>query len=458
MPDPIDELENFSIPGPTMTHLPAAEVRRRGNRIRRRNNALATVGALAVVAAIATPFAIAAGGGGEPDSQPPIAPQPPSGWTTTIPANFDLGALPDGTQFTFDVRDESVIDNLRLCGSPAFSTDGASDTAGAYWGETGSEGSADRTLAVYPDDTEADAALATLQKSVDECATDPNGTGAPLVIGVVSSSPDSLVFTQQAQDGDLLYDLTAFQAVVSGNALYVASAHTAAGGQQAMGTVDNLIANSAPVVDQLCIFSIDGCAPDEEPSEAVDEPTGLSGAIPDDFPLEKGLPTSQANGAVGLEGPSHHLDLAVYNVENTVQACGTAPTGLPEPVDTLYAGYRSPAEGILRQLMTFASVADAQAYVDNLMAPYADCPQETIQPGVTRVREVTPSDLGDQGASAVTRSEVDGEPGIGYQVVAVTRVGQAVLFTLVNNDGDPFDADRVASYVENTQAVVDEMN
>ena len=172
----------------------------------------------------------------------------------------------------------------------------------------------------------------------------------------------------------------------------------------------------------------------------MDEPTGLSGAIPDDFPLEKGLPTSQENGAVGLEGPSHDLDLAVYNVENNVQACGVAPTGRPEPVDTLYAGYRSPAEGILRQLMTFESVEDAQAYVDATIAPFAACPEDTEDRGVTKVYEVSNPDLGDATAVSVMRAEVDGEPGIGQQVVQLTRVGQAVLFTLVINDTQPFDA------------------
>ena len=53
MPDPIDELENFSTPG-LRGPLPAAEVRRRGTRLRRRNNALAAIGGVAAVAIIAT--------------------------------------------------------------------------------------------------------------------------------------------------------------------------------------------------------------------------------------------------------------------------------------------------------------------------------------------------------------------------------------------------------------------
>ena len=83
--------------------------------------------------------------------------------------------------------------------------------------------------------------------------------------------------------------------------------------------------------------------------------------------------------------------------------------------------------------------------------------------GLSKVYEVTPEDLGDYAASSVMRVEVDGEPGVGYQVVQVVRVGQAVLQTLVNNDGDQLDGTRTPDevrtvYLENSQSVVDEMN
>lgn len=451
MPDPIDELENFSLPGPPMNPLPAAEVRRRGDRIRRRNNALATVGGLAVVAIIAAPFALAAGGS-DSDS---IQPAPQVDWITSIPAGFDLGALPDTAAFTFDVRDESVVDNVHACGKEVYSTSGTTDVAGAHWAEPGSEGSTGRTLAVYTDEDAARAALDDLRQGVLDCPRDGRFVNAAADLPVPGAE-DAFLWTNQVDDGDLRYDTTGFQAVQVGNALYLATAFSSASEEQAT-TVGSLLRNSAPVVDQLCTFSVEGCATDE-PSAAVDEPTGLSGAIPDDFPLEKGLPTSQQNGAVGLEGPSHDLDLAVYNVENTVRACGVAPTARPEPVDTLYAGYRSPAEGILRQLMTFNSVEDAQAYVDGTIAPFAACPEDTDNRGVSKVYEVTQPELGDATAASVMRVEVDGEPGFGYQIVQLTRVGQAVLFSLVTNDGEQLDPSRPATYLENTQSVVDEMN
>lgn len=473
MPDPIDDLESFTMP--TATPLPPQEVRRRGDRIRRRNNALATVGGVAVVAAIVAPIAVIAGGGASHSDQP-IAPatRPAQGWTTAIPPAFDLGALPAGSAFTFDVSDSSVVDDFRICGVRAYSTRGtpgvapATDVQGATTGaEAGTDGGTGRTFAVYRDGDTAQAALTGLRNAVEDCPEQEQpGNGLPLVNDVVDvavpGADDALVYTNQATDGETLSDLTVVEVVRVGNALYLADAHTAVGGEQAMGTVDNLIANSAPVVGQMCTFSVDGCGSSAEPSVSVDEPSGLAGPVPDGFPLEKGLPTDP-QGGVGLEGPSHDLDLAVYNVDNSLRACGVAPTGLPKPVDTLYAGYRSPAEGVLRQLMTFESTDAAQAYAEGLLAPFAACPEDDLGGGATKVYEVTPEDLGDYAASSVMRVEVDGEPGVGYQVVQVVRVGQAVLQTLVNNDGEQLDGkhtpDEVRTmYLENSQSVVDEMS
>lgn len=457
MPDPIDELDNFSIPGPPMNPLPASEVRRRGNRIRRRNNALATVGALAVVAAIATPFAVAAGGSGQSQQDVGPADQPPGGWVRTVPAGFDLGAVPDGADpaFRFETGQQPAVDDLTACGEPVYSSDGAADTAGATWRQAGSEGSAGRTLALYASDTEAEAALADLGAAVQDCPRDEVSGELPTVNDVVDTpvpgAESAFVWTRQVQDGELLYDQTVYQAVQVGNALYLAYGFSSAGGPQAQQNVDVLIANSAPVVDQLCTFSLEGCAT-ETPTEAVDEPTGLTGAIPDDFPVAEGLPSGGA-----LDGPAHEIELAPYNLDNTLRACGVRPGGLPAPVDTLYAGHRTPAEGILRQLMTFDSADEAQAYVDGTIAPFADCPEDTSDARVTRLYEVTNPDLGDDTAVAAMRVEVDGEPGIGYQFVQVTRVGQAVLLSVVINDGDPFDTDLASSYLLDTEPVVEAM-
>ncbi len=73
MPDPMDELSNFE-PGVTASPIPAAEVRRRGDRLRRRRTALSVGGAVAAVLLIAVPIAVVAGGDGDGGTPQPVAP------------------------------------------------------------------------------------------------------------------------------------------------------------------------------------------------------------------------------------------------------------------------------------------------------------------------------------------------------------------------------------------------
>ncbi|MBA2954006.1 hypothetical protein GON03_06715 [Nocardioides sp. MAH-18] len=456
MPDPMDELEHFTTPGLTMTPLPAAEVRRRGTRMRRRNNALATLGGVAAVAIIATPIALAAtGSDSSPTPAPPVASQPAGGWKQQIPADFGLA---DGWNPELEIGpdDRPITDDI--CSTP-LEGEGVDRLAVGYV-EPGTESSGNRALTLYTDQATATAQVDQIRSAVESCAQTHEGD--VVVHDSELGTEQSLVFTARV----LLEDGTPgggsiYQVGRTGNAVFVEQVNGWPGDDgSAPGEVDRVREQAAPVVEQMCTFSVDGCGlAQPDASEAVEEPTGLTGAIPDTFPLEEGLPTDP-QGGVGIEGPSHDLDLAPYNLENTLQACGIGPQNLPEPVDTLDAGYRSPAMGILRQLRTFESAADAEAYAEGVMAPFAACPEDADNRGVSKVYEVTGEDAGDQASSAVMRVEVDGEPGIGFQLVQVVRVGQAVLQTLVVNDGEQLEQtpdELRATYLEDSQSVIDAM-
>lgn len=267
MPDPIEELHNFPTEGLHVNPLPASEVRRRGDRMRRRNTALATVGAIAAaVIVVATPFAVANLGN---DSAPDLPPSSqgtdgtaaPSPWLQAIPPGFDLGALPGGATFRFDTRDDSVIDDFHLCGQPAFSTRSsdpgpAVDTAGARYAEPGTESAAARTLALYRDDAEAQAALEGFRDAVRSCPEDANGQGLTLVNRIEDSrlpADDSFVYSQRARvDADLFTDLTVFQVARVGNAIYLASeSGSAAADDVVTFEVQRLATLSAPVLSQI---------------------------------------------------------------------------------------------------------------------------------------------------------------------------------------------------------------
>ena len=94
--DPLESLDNFP-EGLHVDSLPASEVRRRGDRMRRRNTALATVGGVVAAAVfIGTPVALMSGNDDDsvdPPTVPADVPEPttPSAeWLTEIPAEFPL--------------------------------------------------------------------------------------------------------------------------------------------------------------------------------------------------------------------------------------------------------------------------------------------------------------------------------------------------------------------------------
>lgn len=175
MPDLNDELfSSFRTEGPTVNPLPASEVRRRGDRMRRRNNALAAVGGVAAALVIATPFAVLAGQ--EPDHPTPAPAPSPSGpqvdWLQQIPAGLPLTAgLVNGTE----TPGEPGVPVVSLCGQPVFdAVQQTVDVTGVVTvGTPGSdEPELTRTLVLYPDATAAAQAVSRIRDTVDTCPSE----------------------------------------------------------------------------------------------------------------------------------------------------------------------------------------------------------------------------------------------------------------------------------------------
>ena len=108
--------------------------------------------------------------------------------------------------------------------------------------------------------------------------------------------------------------------------------------------------------------------------------------------------------------------------------------------------------------MTFGSAEDAQAYVDGVIAPYADCPEETDnrRARASSTRSPSPTSA-TRPPSRRSGSRSTASPASATRSSQLTRVGQAVLFTLVNNDGEPYERRLSTTHLENTQSVVAEM-
>ena len=161
-------------------------------------------------------------------------------------------------------------------------------------------------------------------------------------------------------------------------------------------------------------------------------PAGHSTAgplIPDDFPLLAGYPTWQAETPDGgLQGPDRTRPPIV------LEACGH-PVIPRAHTDLLRAGWTDVEDFRQRQLTTYVDEDAAQQYVAAVLGAYRDCPREDSDDGYTTVHTVLDTELGDVGAVATSRYELDGRPALGHTLVVVVRVGSAVLLALSSNEG-----------------------
>lgn len=393
-----------------MTPLPASEVRRRGDRIRRRNNVLAGAAAVAVVAAIVAPLAVLA----DRDDSRTIQPAPQTDWVQRVPEGFPLA---NGMYGDPEVTTRSGIDDIELCGTTVWSpTDPVStvDLAGARFEEN--EAFQGRTLAVYADDAAAEQAMSSIRSGVADCPRDAIGGGSALVHQEVDGGlgEGSLSFIEQVEEPDLVSQLTVWGVVRAGNALYLDTSYGAAGGDQAVATaLSNMSHRSEVVRAQLCVFSADPCADpgieSQSPSPSVGE--GAVGAIPSDLELDRGLSAPEGDP---IDGPS-----ATAEGVPALDLCGASVwpvTGVERLAVTVFG----PEYRENRELVTFASSAELTAALDAIRSSAV----ESCAPG-GRLLASYDEQVGDD---AVTFA-MGYTDGLGLDIYQFVRVGRSLLAT-----------------------------
>jgi hypothetical protein len=277
--DPTNPLRDFD-GGSPMNALPAAEIRRRGDRLRRRNNALAGAGgALAVAALIGIPVAINANNTPAEIQPAPPAPSPtetesqttaPVDWLTTIPADFPIteGMVTGGGQAF-----EGGVDAFSICDFGYPTSRGTADTQTWVYSDDG-ESSATRVIQLWSDDEAARASVQALEQAVQDCPAQPTPGGEDIIesklVDFRTGGDVSTTFIQQivADDG-LVSQLSVVEVTVVGNAVLVDWSYGSAAGDDVVDFVTQRLAElSAETRAAMCVFAADPCAGPEDPNGA----------------------------------------------------------------------------------------------------------------------------------------------------------------------------------------------
>lgn len=256
-----DPFESFKTMNTTDLHpLPASEVRRRGDRLRRRNTALAAVGGTAAaLVAIGVPVALSQGGQ-DTESDPGLyATEGPStetvAWRTEIPQDFPmLSGMPEENVYSetpVEVREGYEPQAAGPCREEPWQVTGALEVLQAVAQET--EGGIDRSLAVFTDEAEAAERLDAFAERAATC-TDRGSEVVPLVSDL---GDQSLVFAHVYDDGTA----NLHQAVRVGNAvLYTTSTFNGGGDPAVVEETRELEQDrSAEAVAAMCVFAADPC-------------------------------------------------------------------------------------------------------------------------------------------------------------------------------------------------------
>ncbi len=273
--------------------LPAEEVRRRGDRLRRRRTATAATGA-ALAVALVVGGGLTLGGGltsgsapapvppagqspsGTADPAPTPAPGPDVDWRTTIPAGFpladDLGEpVSTEEELAGPGRDVRVFDvPFAACGHGADLGAPADSLSVRYTQPEWFDG---RVLQVYDDAAAARQVLERLVAVYADCPEDvvegpPDGVATAAVRPVPLGEEGYLVTRTFDTDGLRTTGLELLHLVRVGNALLVSNLSNEGGADDA--SVARSLGEREPVVADvagaMCVFAATGCGRDEDGS------------------------------------------------------------------------------------------------------------------------------------------------------------------------------------------------
>lgn len=244
---------------------PAAEVRRRGDRIRRRRTALQTVGAACLVAALgagAVTFADQDTRGSAPAGPATHAPTPAA---TAIPRSFPLAAGIDSNRSATG-PELGVLTDLQICDADASLADTMTDEDAVRVTEPGASRARDLTL--YADPAAAHRMVADLAGKYEACPRFTLDNGASYTVndvrtGDLGDESWTVVRTYES-GGQPQLGQQVVHLVRVGSAVLVSVTGSEDGpGATDPSALDADVADDTSalegVVDAMCVFTADGC-------------------------------------------------------------------------------------------------------------------------------------------------------------------------------------------------------
>jgi hypothetical protein len=295
MSDPIQDLENFNSEGLPVNPLAPSEVRRLGDRMRRRRNAAGLVAGVAAIAVIAAPIALYAGrdssapsptpapssttGSPDVDVNPP-SPEPITVLLREIPDGFPLASgWPDDSQAESEEMGlegpNRKLDSLLFTHCHAtFDDPDYVDRLRAQW--TNVEDYRGRQLTTYADADQAVAAVKGLTDFHRDCPTEDAGGGYARVTDVQRTQVggESWALVTHYEFGDApAVGLTITHVIRLGRAVLIDTTSNEGGaGQDRRREIDDQLAAmtsaAAQPVSRMCAFTEAGCGDGDAPIEA----------------------------------------------------------------------------------------------------------------------------------------------------------------------------------------------
>lgn len=473
--DPIDRLAHFDQTAgdeDAVRPLPAAEVRRLGDRRRRRTQGIVAAGAAAAVLAIAVPLTVVGGGQGSPTPAPAPSPtQEPSPDPSGLPTAADpvpggqldldgldltagMAANEDGSEPQIGIDGQGVGPLTPCATEPARSDEEApaepvqrltAEVSGPEYGEA-------REVRVYGTAEEATAVLDAVSAEASTCPRLDLGGGSAWLLeqdtGGLPGDSRLLVRTYE-QDGLVPPGAQWWQLTRVGRALVLAST----GGEYMPGqSLEQGLAEDTaelvPVVEAVCSAQGGSCASLDGDDGDGEQPAG-SDTVPEEFPLTAGWPDPGGDGST--EGPAPDVEPL------PVAACGEQ-LGQPSTTAVLTARYDAPEDYRSRQLLVFEDAQRAVDHVTDIEAFYTACPQTPPTPEGLTYWEFRPNLLGGQALQVVgLPATAEGAPGpLGLQSISVVRLGRAVVVDQVSNEASGFE-DQVRRVYRDQQAALGEV-